>query len=571
MLKKKTFWLGFGLAGAALGMSLVRRRRQAARLRWDHALSARPDRVALVTGASSGIGEVYAYRLAALGFNLILVARREERLKAIANDLGRNFGIDAEVLPADLSTSAGIQKVEKRIAERGVDFLLNNAGYNTYSDFVDMPVKQTLGMISVHDLASVRLARAALPGMLERRFGAIVNVASLGAFIPRAKSVTYSAAKAYLNTFSEALALELRGSGVRVQSLCPGFTRTGFHDSPDFTAHRFKESIPAWLWDTPQHVVDTSLQALSENRLLCVPGAVNQAVAVVGRSGLANIPYAIYESFLPKKGAHAMQASSLARLACPVCGGDLSLVGDLGSGVLTCESCGKAYPIDNGIPQFAGYEELNGLNRRFARMYDWFSYVYRPFSKVAFAFIGASEDEMRAEYLDRLELNGGRVLEVSIGPGVNLPYLVGRPGVGEIYGLDISQGQLRRCQDYAGRRAWDVELFQGNAESLPFKDETFDCVFHIGGINFFNDKKKAIEEMIRVAKPGTRIVIGDETERGARGYELTLPGFKGSFKEKRETVAPPVDLVPPEMQEVDLNTNVWRGWFYRLEFRKPAR
>ncbi len=137
-----------------------------------------------------------------------------------------------------------------------------------------------------------------------------------------------------------------------------------------------------------------------------------------------------------------------------------------------------------------------------------------------------TEEQARREITDRLEPQGGRVLEVSIGPGVNLPYLVGRPDVGEIYGLDISLGQLNRCREYVAHQGWDIQLQLGNAEQLPYQDNTFDGVFHVGGINFFNDKKKAIEEMIRVAKPGTRILICDENEKGAQAYERFLPGFK---------------------------------------------
>jgi ubiquinone/menaquinone biosynthesis C-methylase UbiE len=158
---------------------------------------------------------------------------------------------------------------------------------------------------------------------------------------------------------------------------------------------------------------------------------------------------------------------------------------------------------------------------------------------------------------------------VSIGPGVNLPYLVGRPDVGEIYGLDISLGQLQRCRNYVARKGWDVELHLGNAEQLPYQDNTFNGVFHIGGINFFNDKKKAIEEMIRVARPGARILICDENEKGARAYERFLPSFKRTLGSQREAIVAPVALLPPEMQEVRV-FEVWNGWMYCIEFRKPA-
>jgi ubiquinone/menaquinone biosynthesis C-methylase UbiE len=238
--------------------------------------------------------------------------------------------------------------------------------------------------------------------------------------------------------------------------------------------------------------------------------------------------------------------------------------------MLTCAGCGKSYPVTDGIPYFIESGGLTGFNRRFSRMYDLFSWGYRAFSRVAFAYIGMDEETGRREVTDRLEPGGGRVLEVSIGPGVNLPYLVKRKDVGEVFGLDISVGQLRQCQRYAARKKWEVELFLGNGEKLPFKDNMFGGVFHVGGINFFNDKKAAIEEMIRVAKPGARILIADETEKGARSYEKIFPGFKNSFEGKREEIRPPVDLIPSNMLETRL-FDVWKGWLYCIEFRKPGR
>jgi len=155
-----------------------------------------------------------------------------------------------------------------------------------------------------------------------------------------------------------------------------------------------------------------------------------------------------------------------------------------------------------------------------------------------------------------------------IGPGVNLPYLIGAPGVEEVIGMDISLGQLRRCRSYCRRHGWAVDLFLGMAEELPFRDESFDSVLHIGGINFFSDKARAMQEMVRVARPGARIVIADETERGARNYEWLLPGFSRIFFEgKRETVTTPIDVVPAEMEDVHAHT-IWRGIGYCIEFRK---
>ena len=178
--------------------------------------------------------------------------------------------------------------------------------------------------------------------------------------------------------------------------------------------------------------------------------------------------------------------------------------------------------------------------------------IYTAFSKVGFRLLGTTDSQARQELLARLEPKGGKVLEVSIGPGINLPYLLKMPTVGEVYGLDISIGQLNRCQALIRRKGWSVDLFLGNGEELPFKDNSFDSVFHIGGINFFNHQQKAIDEMIRVAKPGTKIIICDENESGASWYEKFLPGFKSAFHGQREAVIAPVKLVPTSMLEVNL-------------------
>lgn len=271
---------------------------------------------------------------------------------------------------------------------------------------------------------------------------------------------------------------------------------------------------------------------------------------------------------------HKMRAKTLAWqkqqglildvLTCPTCHISLTLKGES----LHCAQCQKIYPIVDGVPHFIEQQELTGMNQRFSRLYDWFSWGYRAFSKIAFAAIGMSEEQARREVTDCLDPRGGRVLEVSIGPGVNLPYLVERTDVGEIFGLDISPGQLKRCQEHIADQDWNIQLHLGNAEQLPYQDKTFDGVFHIGGINFFNNKKAAIDEMIRVAKPGTRILICDEKEKGAQAYERFLPRFKRMFEGQRKAVIAPVGLIPPEMQDVRL-FDVWKGWFYCIEFRKP--
>jgi ubiquinone/menaquinone biosynthesis C-methylase UbiE/uncharacterized protein YbaR (Trm112 family) len=256
-------------------------------------------------------------------------------------------------------------------------------------------------------------------------------------------------------------------------------------------------------------------------------------------------------------------------LACPRCHGALTSIMLAGGDGYHCAACQKGYPVVNGIPHFIEPGEITGWNKRLAGMYDWFSWGYRLFSRAAFTIIGMTEEQGRREITDRLEPKGGRVLEVSIGPGVNLPYLVRRQDMGEIYGLDISLGQLNRCREYVAHRGWDIQLQLGNAEQLPYQDNTFDGVFHVGGINFFNDKGKAIAEMIRVAKPGSRILISDEKEKGAQAYERLIPGFTKNVGKEREVVVAPLALIPPEMENLRL-FDVWGGWFYCIEFTKPG-
>jgi SAM-dependent methyltransferase len=253
-------------------------------------------------------------------------------------------------------------------------------------------------------------------------------------------------------------------------------------------------------------------------------------------------------------------------LACPHCHG--SLTQDAGGQAFVCPVCSRTYPVHDGIVHFIESTELSGQNRRFAHLYDWFSWVYTPSMRASFAFIGMTEKTGRNQVLDRLTPRNGRVLEVSVGSGPNLPYLLDRADVAEVHGLDISIGQLRRCRALVRRHGWFVPLYLATAESLPFQNDCFDTVLHVGGINYFNDKARAIAEMVRVAKPGAHIVIVDERERAAKAYERTLPGFKGSFATDRPAVNAPVDAVPPGMDNIVLS-DLWRGWFYCLEFDKP--
>ena len=221
--------------------------------------------VALVTGASSGIGAVYAEALAEAGYRLILVARREDKLKAVQSRSG------GDILVADLATDAGIAEVSARIRETpALDFLVNNAGFGTQGYFWEAPLSGQDAMHRLHVLAPVNHTHAALPRMVARNRGFIVNVASVAGFGQSPGTISYCATKTWMNSFTEGLWLELRAkkSNVRVQALCPGFTRSEFHDAADLDMSRVPES----LWHSAENIVESSLNGLPWNELFVIPG-----------------------------------------------------------------------------------------------------------------------------------------------------------------------------------------------------------------------------------------------------------------------------------------------------------
>ncbi|WP_030234125.1 SDR family NAD(P)-dependent oxidoreductase [Streptomyces sp. NRRL S-350] len=233
---------------------------------------------ALITGATAGIGAAFARRLARSGYQLVLVARDTERLERAAADLHGKYGVDAEVLTADLATEEGIGAVEARLADsaRPVDLLINNAGFGNKGQFGTVPLQDELDMVKVHIEAILRLTTAALPGMRERRRGAIVNVASVAAFLPRG---TYGASKAWVVSFTQGVLRDLGGTGVRMMALCPGFTRTEFHQR----AGMGTGNIPSWSWLSAERVVDEAMRDLARGRSLSVPGKRYKAVVALAR------------------------------------------------------------------------------------------------------------------------------------------------------------------------------------------------------------------------------------------------------------------------------------------------
>ena len=255
-----------------------------------------PRRLALVTGASAGIGESFAELLAERGFDLALTARRVDRLEALATRLAAKHGVEACAIAADLADPQAPEAVVKAIAARGrdVDVLVNNAGYGLHQRFSTAPWAVQSEFLEVMVRAPMHFARLVLPGMLERRWGRIVNVASLAAFAAEPPGSTYTAAKRFLVSASRAMWLAHRGSGVHITATCPGFTYTEFHDV--LGVREAMGSMPSWMWQSSRAVVEESWRAVERNRPVIVTGLVNKAIA----TAMHFLPFSIAARMTPK-------------------------------------------------------------------------------------------------------------------------------------------------------------------------------------------------------------------------------------------------------------------------------
>jgi short-subunit dehydrogenase len=225
--------------------------------------------LAVVTGATAGIGREFAERLAGRGHDLLLVARDRDRLTDTAAALASRHGVETEAFPADLTRDDDVTRLAERIAASPrLALLVNNAGFGTRGRLAEIDPATQAAMVRLHTLAPLRLTQAALPAMLRNRSGAVVNVSSVAAFVYSAGNANYCATKAYLTTFSEGLAAELAGTGVQAQALCPGFTRTEFHSrmaEPD--------RLPKFAWLSAEAVVEHSLRCLDRGGpTVCIPG-----------------------------------------------------------------------------------------------------------------------------------------------------------------------------------------------------------------------------------------------------------------------------------------------------------
>jgi hypothetical protein len=240
-------------------------------------------KLAVITGASSGIGAMFARKLAARGYDLLLVARREERLKSLAVELSEMCHISGDALAADLADDADCKRVAERIrSASNLGLLVNNAGFGTLGFFADASVESQLLMHRLHVLATMHLTHAALENFIPRGEGGVINVSSVAAFGQTAGSVSYCATKGWMNAFTAGVCAELEvlKSPVKVQALCPGFTLSEFHDA----AHIDRSPIPQSLWMTADFVVNESLRGFDEGKLFVIPGWRYKVLAMFMKS-----------------------------------------------------------------------------------------------------------------------------------------------------------------------------------------------------------------------------------------------------------------------------------------------
>lgn len=233
---------------------------------------------ALITGASSGIGEAYAIHLARLGFPLVLTARRRDRLEALACEIRSDHGVEVQVLPCDLADRDAVEQLIESI-EVPIGVLINNAGYAVPDFFLRTDWTTEQDVLEVLAVVPIRLSHAFVPGMVERGWGRVINVSSLAAFTPVTPGGYYGPAKTFMVQCSRSLGREVAGSGVHVTALCPGFTRTEFHDA---LGNRDEvDRMPRWMWMDVDPVVVAGWRAVERNREVCVPGLINKAFRVL--------------------------------------------------------------------------------------------------------------------------------------------------------------------------------------------------------------------------------------------------------------------------------------------------
>ena len=254
------------------------------------------NKIAIITGATSGIGASFANILASRGYNLIITGRRKEKIQKFANELSKKYNVKIDVIIAELSNEKDIKDLIKYISKiKNIDTLINNAGYNIYKNFSDTAIIENEKIISVHILTVLKIINAVLPGMIRQGYGNIINVSSIGAICPIKKDAIYCWTKSFLNTFSESLYMEVRDKGIKVQALCPGLTRTDFHSKLNMKSSD-KKKLEKFKRMAPDEVADYSLKSLKKNKVICIPGSRKRIIAKL----VSILPKSLYYRILKK-------------------------------------------------------------------------------------------------------------------------------------------------------------------------------------------------------------------------------------------------------------------------------
>lgn len=259
-------------------------------------------KTACITGATSGIGAAFAKKFAEQGFDLIITGRRKEIIESLSTNLSNEYKVNVKVIIAELSDDERLGLLTKTVKEtKNIEILVNNAGFNKESYFHEEDSSTYENMIKVHNLALIRLCHCVLPNMISMGKGIIINVSSMGALTPLPISAVSSASKSFMKLFSESIHLELKGTGVKVQALCPGMTITDFHERLGFDKKTYYKDKGLMKAMTPEEVVEVSLQYLAKDKAICIPGRHNQILSYLVKILPQSLIYKIVSSTGPIK------------------------------------------------------------------------------------------------------------------------------------------------------------------------------------------------------------------------------------------------------------------------------
>jgi hypothetical protein len=244
------------------------------------------NKIALITGATSGIGAAFARKFASQKYDLILVGRREEKINALANELTAKNNIHIDIIIAEFAHDKSIDSlVEKIKALKHLEVLANCAGFALKGKkFYEEDIVNYEAMLKVHNLAVVKLTHAVLPSMVTNKKGFIINVSSIMAYFPYARQSIYTASKAFVSLFTESISDELKGTGVYMQALCPGLTQSDLHERIGIDVKQLAKKR-VWLWQAPMSpdvVVENSIRCLAKHKVICVPGFANKLIVILG-------------------------------------------------------------------------------------------------------------------------------------------------------------------------------------------------------------------------------------------------------------------------------------------------